>query len=401
MNKKLIALAVAAAIAPAAAMADSGNVTIYGVANMSVDNVSANGGAGAATTNVPGHGRVSSNNSHLGFKGSEDLGNGLSAIWQIEQTIGMDGTAAGFNTRNTYLGLSSKTMGTALIGQHDTPYKLATGKLDIFADTLADYNSIIGTTGFNMTTGATVAASAQFDRRTGNTAAYITPTVNGLHGAIGYVFGENPTLEPLAAATTQKQAKAWSLAGIYDNGPIFASLAWEKHDNLDDMGLRAGVTTPGNAEDTATGLKLGLGYKFNTTKVGFVWEKLKGDVSGSGVVAGDVTEYERNAWNLNLAHQMGANTFKIAYARADKGSCSVSGGFTCDAAGTKAHQWTVGVDHAMSKRTNVYALWTQINNDYDSTTASGNMYNFGANPVAGATAGADPRALSLGVRHSF
>lgn len=392
MNKKLIALAIAAAIAPAAAMADSGNVTVYGQIDMSVDSVSATGaGSAAASQNVPSHGRVSSNNSRIGFKGAEDLGNGLSAIWQIESLVAMDNAAAGstLGTRNTYLGVASKTMGTALMGVYDTPYKLSTAKLDIFADTLGDYNSIMGSAGGN--------AGNQFDRRTSNTVAYMTPAMNGLSGSISYVFGENPTKDPKPAGAADQQGKAWSLAATYDNGPIFATLAWEKHTNLNDFGLRGA-----NAADTdsSKGTKLGGGYNFGQgTKVGVVWEKLQADASGVGIVA--VNRVERSAYTLNLAHTMGANTFKVAYAKAKEGTCSLANGAACSTAGNGAKQWTLGVDHALSKRTNVYALYTKIDNNFDSATASGSTYNFGVSAVAGTTAGADPKAISVGMRHSF
>ena len=401
MNKKLIALAIAAAIAPAAAMADSGNVTVYGQIDMSVDSVSATGaGSALPSKNVPTHGRISSNNSRIGFKGNEDLGNGLSAIWQIESAIGMgaDPTATNtFASRNTYLGVASKTMGTALMGVYDTPYKLSTAKLDIFADTLGDYNSIMGSAGGN--------AGNQFDRRTSNTVAYMTPAMNGLSGSIAYVFGENPTLDPKPAGAADQQGKAWSLAATYDNGPIFATLAWEKHTNLNDFRLRlpAGPTLSGAVAfdtDSSKGTKLGGGYNFGQgTKVGVVWEKLQADASGVGIVA--VNRVERSAYTLNLAHTMGANTFKVAYAKAKEGTCSLANGAACSTAGNGAKQWTLGVDHALSKRTNVYALYTKIDNNFDSATASGSTYNFGVSAVAGTTAGADPKAISVGMRHSF
>ncbi len=395
MNKKLLALAVAATLAPAVAMADSGNVTVYGVANMSVDSVSATGaGSAADSQNVPTHGRVSSNNSFLGFKGTEDLGNGLNAIWQIEQTVNMD--ASGTNPgllRNTFVGLSSKTMGTALAGIHDTPYKLATIKLDIFVDTLGDNRSFIGTNGQGTN------ANNQFYRRANNAVAYITPTMNGLTGAIAYVFGENPTRDPKPAGDADQQAKAWSLSAVYDMGPFYASLAYEKHTNLNDFGLRGGAATD---TDSSKGTKLGGGYNFGQgTKIGAVWEKLQGDASGAGLLVGNDNKGERTAYTLNAAHTMGANTFKIAYSKANNGSCSAVGGGACSTAGLDAKQWTVGADHALSKRTKVYALYTKIDNSYDSTNAQGGMYNFGWNAVANAAAGADPKAISLGLRHSF
>ena len=97
MQKKIIALAIAAAIS-APAFADTSNVTVYGVADVSYDSIntgtSGNAGKtgvlGAATAaNIQGarSNRVSSNSSRLGVKGSEDLGDGLTAVWQIESLI--------------------------------------------------------------------------------------------------------------------------------------------------------------------------------------------------------------------------------------------------------------------------------------------------------------------------
>jgi predicted porin len=150
MNKKLIALAIAGAFAAPVAMADSGNVVIYGVASVSYDNVNGTStGSGGVADET--RSRISSNNSYIGFKGSEDLGNGLSAIWQIENAVALDqqdinNTSATATTgtqsrRNTFAGISSKTMGNLTFGVQDTPLKTSTGPLDVFKDTLADYRA--------------------------------------------------------------------------------------------------------------------------------------------------------------------------------------------------------------------------------------------------------------------
>ncbi len=80
MQKKMIVVALAAAIT-APAFADTANVTVYGAADVAfaVTNkgTSAAGVAGTSTS------QVSSQASKLGFKGSEDLGDGLSAIWAV------------------------------------------------------------------------------------------------------------------------------------------------------------------------------------------------------------------------------------------------------------------------------------------------------------------------------
>ncbi|MBI2287129.1 MAG: porin, partial [Nitrosomonadales bacterium] len=146
-QKKLIVAALAAATFSAHALAETANVSFYGIADLSYDFVrngtSAAGVAGANKTNV------SSNVSRIGLKGAEALDNGLAVIWQIEQQINIDNTteAGGtgtFATRNSFVGLKSDGAGTVLLGRHDTPYKLATRRLDPFADSIADNRALMG-----------------------------------------------------------------------------------------------------------------------------------------------------------------------------------------------------------------------------------------------------------------
>src|SRR4030065_2031242 len=100
MKKNLLALAVAGAFVAPVAMADPSNVSVYGIANVSYDRVD-NGDSGA-TSGVTNN-KISSNASRLGFKGTEDLGGGLKAIWQLESSINFDGTGtSSFATRNTF-----------------------------------------------------------------------------------------------------------------------------------------------------------------------------------------------------------------------------------------------------------------------------------------------------------
>jgi predicted porin len=361
MNKKLIALAVAAALAPAAALADSGNVTIYGQANASYDNISTD------TDSQDTLSRISSNSSRLGFKGTEDLGNGLSAVWQMESSIMLDTGAGNLGGRNSFVGLSSKTMGTAILGRHDTPYKLGTGSLDVFADTMGDYNSIIGS----------LNGTIAFDSRLGNVAAYISPTWSGFHFALATVAANETGNLGVA------NGKAYSATGVYANGPLFASLSWEKaKDTAGADATATGVAAVGTG-NSASSVKLGLGYTIDALKLGFVYENSNtdGTLVGNGM--------DRTAYLLNAAYKMGNNTLKAAFAKASDGDST---------ADTSAKQITLGVEHAMSKRTAVYALYTKMDN------ADGATYNIGGNGAGGAytpAAGKDPRAISLGMKHSF
>ena len=121
MNKKLIAAAIGAAVV--AAPAAFAEATVYGKIHTDVR---------MNDSSVPNSDNytVNSNASRLGFKGSEDLGNGLKAIYQIEMQFNSDGGTAqvgtaGFSAqRNTFVGLSGD-WGTAVVGKHDTPAKIA------------------------------------------------------------------------------------------------------------------------------------------------------------------------------------------------------------------------------------------------------------------------------------
>ncbi|MBI5907106.1 MAG: porin, partial [Burkholderiales bacterium] len=104
MQKKLIALAIAGL--SGAAFAQS-NVTVYGAADASLDFIRVSGGSPSDDT--PNYTRVSSNGSHIGFKGMESLGNGMVAVFQYETTVSLDAGAGSSllgTSRDSYVGLA-------------------------------------------------------------------------------------------------------------------------------------------------------------------------------------------------------------------------------------------------------------------------------------------------------
>ena len=117
-----------------------------------------------------------------------------------------------------------------MIGRHDTPLKISTAKLDLFADTLADMNATVG---FQ-------------DLRADSTVAYISPSWAGFQlsvalvpagGATGFDttavyaqpsnFGLNSTSPSNTNINSDEINGAYSLAAIYKNGPFYASAAYE------------------------------------------------------------------------------------------------------------------------------------------------------------------------------
>jgi predicted porin len=354
MKKSLIALAVASAVS-APAFAATSNVDVYGQLTVSYDYLNTDNKLPAADKKLH---RISSNASRFGFKGSEDLGGGLAAIWQIENQLDMDGASFSTGLRNTFVGLKSDAMGTVLLGNYDSPYKTATGKLDIFADTAGDFNNISGN----------VQGATPFDQRLKNTVQYMTPSFNGLSGALAYA-AQNETGNGIAA-----NPSTWAINGMYENGPLFGSLAYEKHTNIG-----VGVFGSTLATDDQSAWKAGAGYKFGDLALGLIYERLS--QTGSTVA-------DRNAWYLNGAYTMGNIVLKAAYGQAGDGDT---------VADTGAKSYTLGADYVLSKRSKMYALYSKTKND------AGGTYGIGAGQGSAyiPAAGEDPSVFSLGMRHSF
>ena len=341
MNKKLLVAAIAAAATlPMAAQA---GVQIYGVIHASIDYVD------PEQDGLDSFWNVSTNTSRIGFKGSEDLGNGLKAIWKAEvgynltsdrrySNVGQDinrvspGWGAG---RNAYIGLAGD-WGTFLYGRHDTPYKISTGKLDLFADRMADYNTTVG---FQ-------------DVRANDAIAYISPNLSGFTLAAALVPGAD------YPAGNTGFADGYSLAAMYSNNGIFGSLAYED--------LKKLLTDQKNNKWRA-----GLGYFADSWSVGGVYER-------HSLADG----YDVDRWQISGQYMFGNNALKAMWGQENPDDFN------------QRSAWAIGWDYKLSKRTTAYALYTNTNDsDYlDGAPVAGSglhNYNIPGNGV------------SLGAIHKF
>lgn len=387
MQKKLIALAIAGL--SSAAFAQS-NVTIYGVADVSFENAKATGAA-AAGGNRNSFARVNANSSYIGFKGTEALGNGMSAVFQMESGVAMD-TAGGAlaGGRDTYVGLTGG-FGTVIGGLISGPTRGLAARMDMNAGaTMPGANSSI--------VGKPVggAGAGILDSRLANAVAYVSPNFNGFTAVIGFAAGENRTLDG-AAATASLNQKAWDLGLNYANGPIDIGYAHAEIDRgaTDTSTVVLATTSNTAAPGNVTGAKewsndrLAGSYTFGGGhKVAVLWDKSKADIAGA------VTS-KRTTWGLGGKFMVTANGGLIAqYYKAAKQKLN-----TGDVADSDAKLWEIGYEHALSKRTMLKATYAKIRN----SAAASYDFNVGALAVAGSvpTAGADPQAISVGIRHSF
>jgi predicted porin len=378
MNKKLMALAVAGAMfAPAVARAQAANVTIYGIMDVDLEVVSAS--ASTAGVSIPSRERVTSNSSRLGFRGEEPLGNGMSAWFQIESSINGDGLGTSLGTRNTGVGLKGN-FGTVLYGQWDTPLKVSTVGLDPFGDVgIGAYCGVLCGPSFNVgaaqASQTNVSAGQPFDTRLANNVQYWTPNWNGFSARAAYGADETKSNSNVALPI---DPKVYGLSGSYAGGPWYATIAYEKH--TDTGALAAGK---GNDHDT----RFALSYVWGPATLTGIYDTQSYNDDTHG------TNYKRNAWQILGTYVAGPGTFRAYYTKANNatGSSPLAG------AGTSANQFTVGYGYALSKRSEVYVLYTAINNSsaaaYDTSTAIG--------VKAAGLFGADPKGGLLGIKHVF
>src|SRR5258706_7715659 len=384
---------------PAVALAQS-TVEIYGTLNADIESVKAEGGSG---TNFSSRSRVTSNSSNIGFRGTEELSQGFGAFFQVESQVNIDsGTSSGFwASRNSGVGLRSNTYGQVLLGQWDSPYKYSTLRIDPTGDTgIAAYSGILGSTG-SITAGqggSNFAERASFSRRVSNVAQYWTPAWRGLSGRLAYGAGDTNigSPSPRVPEGSRLQPTPFSRPPYYQDGPLYATLAYEQHNDFQALNTLLGAAaSSGNDQAWKGGVQ--YGFLDNTLTLGAIAEWLKykaDDISGLGSLERKVTN-----WYLVGKYQMGAHAFALSYGQ--KGQEKLSGAGFSDLPDSRARQISARYGFSLSKRTQLYAIATRISND------SNAFQSFGNSPITSTTLfrdparGADPVGYGVGMIHTF
>src|SRR3569832_1452355 len=211
VQKRGMVLAIAAAMSLAASVAAEAGVEIYGKARVSLDYINNNDPDPTHEDSTVSLGSIVS---RLGFKGDEDLGNGLGLLWQLETQVDIDTGTAFQSPRNTYVGVSGG-FGTVTGGRNETAYRIVTNRLDVFGDTKADYNAIVGNVG----------GSRTFDNRSNNVLSYISPNMSGL--TVQAAYSLNRSSDDLPMTKSEAKLNIASVGGGYENGPLYVAAAYE------------------------------------------------------------------------------------------------------------------------------------------------------------------------------
>ena len=366
MNKKLVALAVAGVLsAPLAAQAQTANVTLYGRLNLTMEAVQQ--GSSSQENWIY---RVSSNSSRLGVRGTESLGGGLNAIFQIESSISGDaggGTLAG---RETFVGLQGG-WGTVKIGNFLAPYD---DIHPIFGNVPTLTTSILSTASL-WAQGFASKTQGGFDARLGNSVRYDSPNISGFTGSIQASTSENVA-----------HGMVYSMGGYYNAGPLQAGLAYERNQSVRAAGLN----------DDA--ISVAGGWNFGIARVAGVYERLKYDIAAGG-------DLKRDLYGISGTFNLGPGQLYAAWIHANDGKGGAADG--SQVAGlvkgndTASDNYSISYTYPLSKRTLTYVGYTRIDNDTNA------RYTFNINPLnqsavtGGLSSEGKPQGIVAGVVHFF
>lgn len=377
MTKKIIALAVAGLMS-GAAFAQS-NVTVSGVIDAGYHNTK----SGDNKKTGIDSGQWSS--SRIAFSGTEDLGNGVKAVFNLEYSIANDtnegiGTVANSSTgatraRAQYVGLAGD-FGTVIAGRFNSPGKTLHDKYDAMT------GSIFFSTSQRLNGGVTAGALSSMNERLSNAVAYVSPSLlGGLTATVGYAFagtkladGSQTGFQTSGDGTKTPGNDSERTLGLsldYTAGPLGIGYAYHR---INDASADGDVTSPlGRREHTLVGM-----YDFGMAKLFANYTKVKATNSTVGVA-----DIDNKVVTVGAVVPVTAmSNVRFSYSKLNH-----------DVADTDAKGWSLFYDHNLSKRTTAYVGYTKYSNDDLSTRSPG------ATVAAGS--GDSARGIGLGMVHKF
>jgi predicted porin len=387
MKKSLFALAAVTAFAGAAQAQSS--VTVYGILDMGFTGKTNTLPTGVKTNTTSFSGNGNETTSRLGFRGTEDLGGGMSAFFTAEfQLYGtqenLSGDAVGgLNNRQTFVGLAQKGIGRAAIGTQYTPIHLAVSRNDA-----GQQNNVVGQ--------AIYAPTASQGSDT-NSAAYTVRQYNSLTATsdrfAGFVVsGMYVNNNSSTSTNTTNNGQGYALAVNYVLKKLNADAAYQvfKSENT-LLGANVASALPVSTTRTAIGtnpngrnlqqteMYFGANYDFGILKAyaQYISRDAESTLNSSNYV-------KRTAQNLGVR---GNFTPKIVgFGQIGNGRVTGVGATGPVTNPTTANftSWQIGSDYILSKRTNLYAIYGATTTSSTSTTASASASQY-----------------AVGVRHTF
>jgi predicted porin len=337
---------------------------------------------------------VDSQNSYLGFRGERKFGNtGLKGIWQIEQSIELDGAVAGvFSNRNTFLGLSGG-FGTVKLGNMDTIYKEYGQVEEIFGLTSGNF---ISPSNVLSQIGIGNSGASRFHERAKNSIQYQTPEFQGFQAGLQYSPDETKN-DVVANALNPLNKELWSMGVKWESGPLYLSAQYERHKDFfggsNNIAASLLQNTGPDAHSKDTAMRFSAAYRFGNHRIAGDIARLKYEESGQAAGQNKFVSYEHTNWAISFESSWGGPwRTAVEYVVGGEGTCKLTIG-DCSTTGLKGTLLGGGVAYDLDKQTFLYVLAAQLKND-----PSAIYSNWAASKPA---RGADITQIALGMAYRF
>jgi predicted porin len=369
---KIAIAALPASLAFACALPAFGqsSVTVFGVLDAGIGRISSTG-TGSVTGVITG----GNTTSRLGFRGSEDLGGGLSASFWLEGELQVDtGNLGGFSFQRRSTVSLSGNFGEVRLGRDFVtsyvnmytfePYlQRALGTIELYGPVAAALSS--GGAAFN------------YVRNSNSVTYYLPGGLGGFYGAAQYAFGERSRDTPTSATNSKKQGDYAGARVGYGAGPLNVSGSYGVFSDVS----RA-VTYVGDYKMANVGVSYDFGVIQPMLLVQSEWMK------GRGTLA----DFRFNTYAFSFSMPVGLGVVRGGVSRYDNR--------TSTAASADATKFGLGYVYNLSKRTALYADVARVKNGSGASFIIGGI----GGSLSGATAptaGGNSTGYAAGLKHSF
>jgi predicted porin len=397
MKKSLIALAVMAAAGAASAQS---SVTLFGIVDVNYNYIKGDGNGHVSRLTDSGY-----NSSRLGFRGTEDLGGGMSASFWLEAGISNDDGRAGGsipgqnqdNTRNFVAGNTglnfnrrstvslAGTWGEVRLGRDYTPTFWNLTIFDPFGTNGVGTNQMFLGAQALMPTGT--GNSNTVVRASNQIGYFLPPNLGGIYGQFNYWMGENAsgTSNPATNAIDSDGTGGGFRLG-YGQGPFNVAVSWART-------MWSAAQFP-----AAVG-----GGDFRTWNIGGQWDfgmaKLMG-IYGQDRQNRPGPDVDTRGFLIGTLVPVGAGEIRASYSDYR---------YDTNTAASDPHQkkLALGYVHNLSKRTALYATVAQVKNSDGFIGMNAGFNSTVGGPAFGNAAGVATQVngkstgYDIGIRHSF